>query len=218
MKSFIEDALAQEYSLKQNQSEDPTHGKVRPSDATNQPKRKSDQASPAIGLDYFSLMPVSGSIPAGAWSGAVVDPYPEAFVETSEVLINNQRHRVVSLGGSHEVIVYNPAGRGAYHFVLRVTSDSMVDAGIETGDYVVIRSDGEDAPHLAIVAVEIVGADGEANLKRLDRSRVGEGIIAFRPENKSGHYEPKQFDLRGHNVSFKIWGIAIAVLKPLPPE
>ena len=66
-------------------------------------------------------------------------------------------------------------------FILRVKGDSMKDAGILAGDYVVVRSD-DDAPNGEIV-VALVGE--EATVKRFYRETDG---IRLQPENRS--YKP----------------------------
>jgi repressor LexA len=66
-------------------------------------------------------------------------------------------------------------------FILRVKGDSMKDAGILAGDYVVVRSE-EDAPDGDIV-VALVGE--EATVKRLFREAEG---VRLQPENRS--YKP----------------------------
>ena len=66
-------------------------------------------------------------------------------------------------------------------FILRVKGDSMKDAGILAGDYVVVRS-GEDAKNGEIV-VALVG--DEATVKRFFREN---GRVRLQPENKA--YKP----------------------------
>ena len=70
-------------------------------------------------------------------------------------------------------IMIGPAGD---FFALRVRGDSMIDAGINTGDIAIIRSQA-DAPQGAIVAALI---ESEATLKRFFRNKKG---IELRPEN-----------------------------------
>ena len=61
-------------------------------------------------------------------------------------------------------------------FALRVRGDSMIDAGIVEGDYVVVRRQ-EEAAHGEIVVAAI---DGEVTVKRFYRQR---GEIWLMPEN-----------------------------------
>jgi repressor LexA len=66
-------------------------------------------------------------------------------------------------------------------FILRVKGDSMKDAGILAGDYVVVRTD-DDAPDGEIV-VALVGE--EATVKRFYREANG---VRLQPENRG--YKP----------------------------
>jgi len=62
-------------------------------------------------------------------------------------------------------------------FAVRVHGDSMINAGISTGDYVIVRPQPE-ADNGQIVAVLI---EGEATVKRFYRERGGR--IRLQPEN-----------------------------------
>jgi repressor LexA len=66
-------------------------------------------------------------------------------------------------------------------FVLRVKGDSMKDAGILAGDYVVVKA-GEEAANGEIVVAQL---DDEATVKRFYREN---GAIRLQPENKA--YKP----------------------------
>lgn len=77
--------------------------------------------------------------------------------------------------------VPEPLARGGDEFILRVKGDSMVDAGILDGDYVVVRRQ-QDAQNGDIV-VALAGADDavdEATVKRFFREANG---IRLQPEN-----------------------------------
>ena len=66
-------------------------------------------------------------------------------------------------------------------FMLKIKGDSMIDAGIDDGDYVVIKKDNYVSKK-TIVAVEV---DGHATLKRFD---VQGNKLILMPENKK--YQP----------------------------
>lgn len=66
-------------------------------------------------------------------------------------------------------------------FMLKVKGDSMIDAGIDDGDYVVIRKES-NVSKKSIVAVDL---DGHATLKRFE---VKGNQMILLPENKN--YEP----------------------------
>jgi repressor LexA len=79
--------------------------------------------------------------------------------------------------------VPEPLSRGGEEFLLRVKGDSMVDAGILDGDYVVVqrRQDAENGQIVVALAGEDELAD-EATVKRFFRE---DGRIRLQPENES---------------------------------
>jgi repressor LexA len=81
------------------------------------------------------------------------------------------------------VAVPEPLSRGGEEFLLRVKGDSMVDAGILDGDYVVVqrRQDAENGDIVVALAGEDELAD-EATVKRFFREN---GRIRLQPENES---------------------------------
>jgi repressor LexA len=84
------------------------------------------------------------------------------------------------------ISVPEPLSKGGDEFLLRVRGDSMIDAGILEGDYVVVRRQ-QDARDGDII-VALVGDDGsteEATVKRFFREN---GRVRLQPENES--YEP----------------------------
>lgn len=85
-------------------------------------------------------------------------------------------------------------------FMLKIRGDSMIDAGIDDGDYVVIRKDNYVSKK-SIVAVEI---DGHATLKRFDVQ--GNKLILI-PENKN--YEPMVVSID----EARIIGSALGIIK-----
>ena len=89
-------------------------------------------------------------------------------------------------------------------FILRANGDSMVDAGIDTGDLVVIRRQLEASPGQIVAAL----VDGGSTLKRLDYD-TDEGQYVLLPENREKNYPP----VKGNNIS--IQGVAIRVMKDL---
>ncbi|HKP19083.1 MAG TPA: transcriptional repressor LexA [Gaiellaceae bacterium] len=80
--------------------------------------------------------------------------------------------------------VPEPLSKGGEEFLLRVRGDSMVDAGILEGDYVVVRrqQDARDGD----VVVALVGDDesaDEATVKRFFREAANGGRVRLQPEN-----------------------------------
>jgi SOS regulatory protein LexA len=85
-------------------------------------------------------------------------------------------------------------------FMLKVKGDSMKEANIENGDFVVIRKQ-YNANNRDIVAVDI---DGASTLKRLS---LGKGGPTLLPEN------PKYSPIPLYGKDAKILGVAVGVLK-----
>jgi repressor LexA len=93
---------------------------------------------------------------------------------------------------------------GVDHFALRVTGDSMIDAGILDGDTVVVRRQ-DSAKTGDIVAALLSGpAEDEATVKRL---RLEKGRVILVPENPA--LEP--FEM----ANGSILGVVVAVLRKL---
>jgi repressor LexA len=93
---------------------------------------------------------------------------------------------------------------GVDHFALRVTGDSMIDAGILDGDTVVVRRQ-DSARTGDIVAALLPGpAEDEATVKRL---RLEKGRVILVPENPA--LEP--FEM----ADGAILGVVVAVLRKL---
>ncbi|MCL5445317.1 MAG: transcriptional repressor LexA, partial [Actinobacteria bacterium] len=88
-------------------------------------------------------------------------------------------------------------------FMLRVRGDSMIDAGILDGDYVVVRQQ-EDAENGDVVVAGI--PDNEATVKTL--SREGDKIV-LRPANP--RFEPMTYSPE----EIKIYGKVVTVLRRL---
>jgi repressor LexA len=89
-------------------------------------------------------------------------------------------------------------------FILRAAGDSMVDAGIDTEDVVVIRRQLDAAPGQIVAAL----VDGGSTLKRLDYDSDEEQYVLL-PENREKNYPP----VKGSNIS--IQGVAIRAMKDL---
>ena len=94
-------------------------------------------------------------------------------------------------------------GRGP-SFMLRVRGDSMVEAGIYDGDYVVVRQQPE-ANNGDVVVAGI--PDGEATVKTFSRR---DGRVVLTPANAA--YEPMVFD-RGDEVT--VFGKVVTVVRQL---
>ena len=101
--------------------------------------------------------------------------------------------------------VPEPLARGGEEFILRVRGESMIDAGILDGDYVVVRRQ-PDARNGDIVAA-LVGEDesaSEATVKRFFREN---GTVRLQPENET--MEPM------HPAHVQVLGKVIGVFRRL---
>lgn len=80
-----------------------------------------------------------------------------------------------------EILVESQALRGGKHFALEVKGRSMIGAGIEPGDLVIVRQQATAENGDIVVAM----LEGEATVKRL---WMAEGRVELRPENTD--FEP----------------------------
>jgi len=99
----------------------------------------------------------------------------------------------------NEVLIRHPTST----FFLRVSGDSMVEAGIQHGDLLVVDRSLEPRPGLIVVAV----LDGAFTLKRLAHHR---GRLRLEAANSA--YPPLELHQCG---DVQIWGVAIHVIHPL---
>ena len=83
------------------------------------------------------------------------------------------------------------------HYVLEVQGDSMIEAGILDGDYVVIRK-GDTANSGEIVVALTMGE--EATLKRLQRKGGSVALVPANPRYKTRIYAPDQVQVQGRLV------------------
>lgn len=99
---------------------------------------------------------------------------------------------------SHNVAVPGQmlAGQG-HHYALEVKGDSMIDAGINDGDVVVIReSDAAENGDIVVALVE----DQEATLKRFRRNGNAIALEAANPAYETRVYRDDQVRVQGRLV------------------
>ena len=94
-------------------------------------------------------------------------------------------------------------GEGKF-FILRADGDSMVDAGIDEGDLVVVRRQLEATSGQIVAAL----VDGGSTLKRL-RYNSKNDQYELHPENKEKNYPP----VKGSHIS--VQGVAVKIMKSL---
>ena len=88
-------------------------------------------------------------------------------------------------------------------FFVRVTGDSMIGAGIHSGDLLVVDRSLEPADKNVVVAV----LDGELTVKRLFKQH---GVLRLLPENLN--YQPIEITAQ---QSIEIWGVVTNVIHAL---
>jgi len=88
-------------------------------------------------------------------------------------------------------------------FFVRVTGDSMIGAGIHSGDLLVVDRSLEPADKHVVVAV----LDGELTVKRLFKQN---GILRLLPENLN--YQPIEI---APQQTIEIWGVVTSVIHSL---
>jgi len=99
----------------------------------------------------------------------------------------------------NEALIRHPSST----FFLRVSGDSMIDAGIQHGDLLVVDRSLEPRPGLIVVAV----LDGAFTLKRLVRYH---GRLRLEAANSA--YPPLELH---QCCDVQIWGVAIHVIHAL---
>ena len=88
-------------------------------------------------------------------------------------------------------------------FFVRVTGDSMIGAGIHSGDLLVVDRSLEPVDKNVVVAV----LDGELTVKRLFKQN---GILRLLPENRN--YQPIEITPQ---QTIEIWGVVTSVIHAL---
>ncbi len=99
----------------------------------------------------------------------------------------------------NEYLISNPAAT----FMVRVSGDSMIDAGILDGDILVVDRSRDPVPGRIVVAV----LDGELTVKRLQQWG---NTFALAPENP----EYSIIEI-GEEQELTIWGVVIGVMRRL---
>jgi len=98
---------------------------------------------------------------------------------------------------SHHVAVPTQMLGKGHHYALEVKGDSMIDAGINDGDIVVIReSDVADNGDIVVALVD----DQEATLKRLRRMNGMIALEAANPAYETRLYRADQVRVQGRLV------------------
>ena len=96
----------------------------------------------------------------------------------------------------NEYLVRHPAAT----FFVRVSGDSMIDAGIHAGDILIVDRAEEAANNKIVIAA----VNGELTVKRL---RTDKGSVSLVPENDA--YSPINIT---SGMEFEVWGVVMHVI------
>ena len=88
-------------------------------------------------------------------------------------------------------------------FFVKVSGNSMIDAGIHDGDILIVDRSLKPANKKVVIAV----VNGELTVRRI---RVTKGTVVLISENKD--YKPLQVD---EEMDFEVWGVVTNVIHPL---
>lgn len=96
-------------------------------------------------------------------------------------------------------------GLSGKFYMMKINGDSMIDAGVDDGDYVLFRED--NSAQLSDIIIAFVEGKGNT-LKRLSRNDSGKKFLFA--ENESWTDEERNF-----GTEFTVRGVAIKVMKDL---
>lgn len=118
-----------------------------------------------------------------------VTPVPAGFPSPADDYLENQLDL-------NKHLIKHPAAT----FFVRVTGDSMIGAGIHSGDILIVDRSLDPEENKVVVVI----LDGEFTVKRLKKRK---GKLLLVPENDA--YQPISIE---DEAEFEIWGIVTTVL------
>ena len=87
---------------------------------------------------------------------------------------------------------------GGEHFALEVRGNSMIDAGINEGDIIIVRRC--DTADNGDIVVALLVEEEEATLKRLRKKGASIALEAANPKYETRIFGPDQVDIQGRLV------------------
>ncbi len=129
------------------------------------------------------------------------------YVEIFQVGINDRIYYVAGLGLPIEQQIIDESHNYA---IVKVVGNSMNRAGINNGDYTLIRLQN-NANNGDIVIAEILGVDTSATIKRLV---MHDDKIILKPESTNADFVEYEHRVSTLDEGFRILGIAIVAFKP----
>jgi len=155
--------------------------------------------------------PETGAAPAAAASAKVIHtnfrPQPRAHTVSADQdgVVELPLHGRIAAGTPIEALQDNgssvsiPAALigGGEHYALEVAGDSMVDAGIQDGDTILIhRCDTADTGDIVVALID----QQEATLKRLRRKGNSVALEAANPAYETRIFGPERVKIQGRLV------------------
>jgi len=135
--------------------------------------------------------------------GAQLGPPPEGFVgrDSSSIPLMGRIAAGVPISAiqdhSRDIPVPPDLVGGGEHFALEVRGDSMIEAGINEGDIIIVRRC--DTAENGDIVVALVDKE-EATLKRLRKKGASIALEAANPNYETRIFGPDQVDIQGRLV------------------
>jgi hypothetical protein len=185
---------------------------------------KNGNASGDPRSDRMGIFSVYKHINAGSFGSSGILDEPHGTSEVEQVFIDDKSFRILAINGNRFFRTSTQS-----NIIVKVSGDSMNKAGVQSGDYVLLRmlpkgfkdftgdDDQTDINSFQlfkdgdIVAAEIFDQDDDvATLKRISRWR---NKIILRPESTNPKHVEREFDAT--DEGFTICGVVVAILKPI---
>lgn len=160
-------------------------------DASTNAPRKAAKFSPSVVQGNFSGRRGAAPKVRPSLSGSTTTDLPILGRIAAGTPIEAIQHEVDRVGAPEALL------RGGEHFVLEVQGESMIDAGIFDGDYVVIQRT-DDATNGEII-VALVDQE-EATLKRLRKKGASIALEAANPAFETRIYGADRVSIQGRLV------------------
>lgn len=160
--------------------------------------------------EMLGFLPIFGRIPAG--DPRIISESVADYIETDRLIINDRLYYVATSSSPKLRLRFSPF---ATYIAFRVNGDSMNNAGIDDGDYVILRTNSapgtEPVPESGEIVAVTLPEEETATLKRFRKK--GDQVV-FEPDSKNPNHKSYRFDKISSGFPGKIIGIHIATLKP----
>lgn len=182
----------------------------RHSEAIKEWEKTSKEDAPV--WETLGFLPIINRIPAGD-PRSIRDEHVVEYIETDRLLIAGKPYYVANSKNPYLGLTFSP--NHAY-IAFRVSGDSMNNAGIDIGDYVILRTNSsaglELVPESGNIVAVLLPEEETATLKRFHRNDTH---VIFEPDSKNPSHKTYRFEKIRSGFPGKIIGIHIATLKSL---